>query len=54
MSDIPFHRTRMGQIFLEVTVPALVREIARLNTNLERLGKVAVDGERATEEDRPR
>jgi len=37
MSGIPFHSTRMGQIFFEVTVPSLVREIARLNANLERL-----------------
>lgn len=37
MSDIPFHRTQMGQHFFEATVPSLVRELARLNTNLERL-----------------
>lgn len=37
MSGVPFHSTRMGQVFFEVTVPSLVREIARLNANLERL-----------------
>lgn len=30
-------KTVSGEIFFEVTVPALVREIARLNANLERL-----------------
>lgn len=46
MSDVPFHRTRMGQIFIEVTMPALVREISRLNTNLERLATRIVHEDR--------
>jgi len=37
MSDTPFYRTVMGQRFYEGTAPALVRELARLNANLERL-----------------
>lgn len=37
MSDLQFFRTVMGQRFYEGTVPALVRELARLNTNLEKL-----------------
>lgn len=37
MSDVPFHRTIMGHRFIEATVPALVTELQRLNTNLERL-----------------
>jgi len=37
MSDIPFYRTQMGHRFYEATVPSLVRELARLNDNLERL-----------------
>ncbi len=37
MSD--FYRTRMGQQFYEVTMPGLVRELARLNANLERLAR---------------
>lgn len=41
MSEIPFHQTRMGHAFLEGTMPGLVRELARLNTNLERLLAVA-------------
>jgi D-serine deaminase-like pyridoxal phosphate-dependent protein len=41
MSDIPFHQTRMGHAFLEGTMPCLVRELARLNANLERLLAVA-------------
>ena len=35
MSD--FFRTQMGHRFYESTMPSLVRELARLNTNLERL-----------------
>lgn len=34
---IEFFRTPMGQRFFESTMPSLVRELARLNTNLERL-----------------
>jgi len=30
-----FFRTRMGQIFFEGTMPSLVRELKRLNDNLE-------------------
>jgi hypothetical protein len=37
MSDIPFHDTRMGRVFYEVTLPALVRQLERLNENLERM-----------------
>ena len=44
MSD--FFRTQMGHRFYESTMPSLVRELARLNTNLERLLAVV---ERETE-----
>ena len=37
MSDNPFYRTIMGQRFYEATMPSLVRELSRLNTNVERL-----------------
>ncbi len=37
MSDVPFYRTIMGHRFIEATVPALVTELQRLNTNLARL-----------------
>lgn len=37
MSDTLFHQTRMGLAFYESTMPALVRELTRLNQNLERL-----------------
>jgi len=37
MSDVPFYRTQMGHRFYESTAPSLVRELARLNDNLERL-----------------
>ena len=40
MSEIPFHQTRTGQIFYEGTMPRLVRELARLNENLERLAQL--------------
>jgi hypothetical protein len=37
MSDIPLHRTRMGQTFFERTLPELVKQLTRLNENLERI-----------------
>ena len=40
MSDINFFRTVMGQRFYEATMPSLVRELARLNGNLEKLVEV--------------
>jgi hypothetical protein len=40
MSD-DFFRTRMGHTFYESTMPSLVRELARLNDNLERLVALA-------------
>ncbi len=40
MSD-DFFRTRMGHTFYESTMPSLVRELARLNQNLERLVALA-------------
>jgi len=45
MSDAPFHLTRMGQRYYEHTVPELVRELERLNKNLERL----IDAQHLTE-----
>ncbi len=36
-----FFRTRMGQTFYEATMPSLVRELARLNQNLERVVAIA-------------
>ncbi len=37
MTDIPFHRTPMGQHYYARQLPALLTEIRRLNDNLERL-----------------
>ena len=37
MSDTPFHHTRMGHTFYEGTMPSLVRELRRLNDNIERM-----------------
>ncbi len=37
MSETPFYRTRMGQTFYERTMPELVKQLQRLNENLERL-----------------
>ena len=39
-----FFRTQMGHRFYESTMPSLVRELARLNTNLERLVAVVEKG----------
>ena len=39
-----FFRTQMGHRFYESTMPSLVRELARLNTNLERLLAVVERG----------
>jgi hypothetical protein len=44
MSEIPFHTTRMGHTFYDGTMPSLVREIARLNDNIERLLAIAESG----------
>ncbi len=37
MSETPFFKTRMGQVFYERTMPELVKQIARLNELLEQL-----------------
>jgi hypothetical protein len=37
MTDMPFHRTRLGLNFFERHVPALLREVTRLNDTLEHL-----------------
>jgi hypothetical protein len=47
MSDVPFYRTQMGHRFYESTAPSLVRELARLNDNLERLLKIVEHDARA-------
>lgn len=39
-----FFRTPMGQRFYEATMPSLVRELARLNQNIERLLAVVEKG----------
>lgn len=44
MSETPFYMTRMGRAFYEATMPALVREVARLNENIERLLAVVERG----------
>ena len=44
MSETPFFKTRMGQRFYERTMPELVKQLERLNENLERLpGQVESD-----------
>jgi hypothetical protein len=56
MSD-DFFRTRMGHTFYEATMPSLVRELARLNQNLERLlavvEKAATPAPRAPDDAKP-
>lgn len=44
-----FYRTQMGHRFFESTLPGLVRELARLNDNIERLSKTLEQGPRAPE-----
>ena len=47
-----FFRTQMGHRFYESTMPSLVRELARLNANLERLlAVVERDAERPDEDE---
>ncbi|ADO70356.1 MULTISPECIES: hypothetical protein [Cystobacterineae] len=41
MSGPAFFQTHMGQRFYEGTMPALVRELKRLNDNMERLVAMA-------------
>lgn len=41
MSGPEFFQTYMGQRFYETTMPQLVRQLERLNDNLERLVAVA-------------
>ena len=45
MSDIPFHLTVMCRRFYEVTMPALVEAIERLNRNLERAAATTIASE---------
>ena len=37
MSETPFYKTRMGHQFYDRTMPALVKQLERLNELLERL-----------------
>lgn len=39
MSDTQFFQTAMGRTFFDYTMPALVKELRRLNENLEKLNK---------------
>ena len=41
MAGPEFFQTRMGQVFYEGTMPALVRELTKLNATLDRLVAVA-------------
>jgi hypothetical protein len=52
MMDTPFYQTAMGRDFYERTMPALVRELARLNDLLAKL--VEQRGEGPVGEDRGR
>ena len=40
MSEVQFFQTAMGRTYYERTMPALVAELARLNTLLEKLVEV--------------
>lgn len=41
MSDVPFHRTVIGHRFFEHQLPELIRQLARIADQLERLHKDA-------------
>ena len=44
MTEVPFHATRMGRVFFEHTMPELVRQLAKLNENLERAREESYGG----------
>ena len=39
MTDVPFHLTRLGRAFFERDVPELVKQLTRLNENIEALSE---------------
>ena len=39
MDETPFYKTRMGQRYYDHTMPALAKQLERLNDLLERLAK---------------
>jgi ElaB/YqjD/DUF883 family membrane-anchored ribosome-binding protein len=43
MHNIPFHHTAMGRDFFDRNIPMLVRQLTRLNDNLEKLIKQKAD-----------
>ena len=51
MTDVPFHATRMGQRYYEHVAPELVRQLSRLNENLERLIEAAKTKENSDDND---
>ncbi len=46
MSETPFFKTRMGHQFYDRTMPALVKQLERLNELLERLVKRKLETDR--------
>ena len=50
VNDVPFHLTVMGRRFYEVTMPALVAAIERLNRNLERAAAPGTSNATSTSE----
>ena len=54
MSGVEFWQSRMGHTFYEGTMPSLVRELKKLNENLEKAGEIALYGsEVVTKSDKP-
>ena len=47
---VEFFQTAMGRTFYEHTMPAIARELARLNGLLERVASAMEDGEPAREQ----
>ena len=53
MNGTPFHQTALGRAFYERDVPALVRELARLNDLLAKLVEIPVGEDRGKETKSP-
>ncbi len=48
MTEVPFHATRMGRTFFEHTTRELVKQLAKLNENLEAAGHAVPESGHAT------
>lgn len=49
MNEVPFWKTAMGRDFFDRNLPRLIKELERLNTNIEKLVKQNEDKEKTNE-----